>query len=77
MTGQRDMQARTRRGDGGARRLARRGEPLREFGSGHAAVYPRTRMTVRDGIAVFHRGGATLWTCRAHYALANFTIDPV
>ncbi|CAI8695396.1 MULTISPECIES: hypothetical protein [Burkholderia] len=44
--------------------------------NGHGAVYPRTRMTVRDGVAVFHRGGNTLWTCRAHYALANFTIDP-
>ncbi|KWA02833.1 hypothetical protein [Burkholderia territorii] len=44
--------------------------------NGHGPVHPRTRMTVRDGIAVFHRDGDTLWTCRAHYALAHFTIDP-
>ncbi|UJH76257.1 hypothetical protein L0U95_30710 (plasmid) [Burkholderia cenocepacia] len=28
--------------------------------NGHGAVYPRSRMTVRNGVAVFHRGGATL-----------------
>lgn len=45
--------------------------------NGHAAVYPRARMTVDRGAAIFHRDGETLWTCDAAYAAAHFRIDRV
>ncbi|VWC20718.1 hypothetical protein [Burkholderia metallica] len=45
--------------------------------NGHAAVYPRARMTVDHGVAIFHRDGKTMWTCDAAYAAAHFRIDRV
>ncbi|QRR09761.1 hypothetical protein FPJ27_26400 [Burkholderia sp. MS455] len=45
--------------------------------NGHAAVYPRARMTVDRGTAIFHRDGETLWTCDVVYAAAHFRIDRV
>ncbi|AOJ64673.1 hypothetical protein WI80_30305 [Burkholderia ubonensis] len=45
--------------------------------NGHSQVFPKARMTVKDGWAFFQRDGVEVWTCNAVYAAANFNVQPV
>ncbi|ABO60553.1 hypothetical protein LA345_39285 (plasmid) [Burkholderia vietnamiensis] len=49
--------------------------PMAAILNGHGAVFPQSRMTVRDGWAYFMRDGKEVWRCNARYAAFNFTIQ--
>ncbi len=42
--------------------------------NGHSLVFPKARMTVKDGWAFFHRDGVEIWSCNASYAEAQFDV---
>ncbi len=51
--------------------------PLSAAANGHSLVFPKARLTVKDGWAVFYRDGKEVWNCNAAYAGANFNVQPV
>nr|WP_322090141.1 hypothetical protein [Burkholderia cenocepacia] len=42
--------------------------------NGHADVFPRAEMIVKDGWATFARDGVEVWNCSARYATAHFDV---
>ncbi|MGU7782710.1 hypothetical protein [Burkholderia sp. PU8-34] len=44
--------------------------------NGHGAVFPKAKMTVKDGWATFSRDGVEVWNCNARYAAAHFDVQP-
>jgi hypothetical protein len=45
--------------------------------NGHSVVFPKAKMTVKDGWAYFHRDGIEIWSCNAAYAAAQFDVQQV
>ncbi|MDN7465754.1 hypothetical protein QZM50_34090 [Burkholderia gladioli] len=42
--------------------------------NGHSLVFPKARMTLKDGWAFFRRDGVEIWSCNASYAEAQFDV---
>lgn len=56
--------------------VCRERNALSAAANGHSQVFPKARITVKDGWAYFYRDGAEIWNCNAVYAAAQFSVQP-
>lgn len=57
--------------------MCRERNALSAGANGHSQVFPKARMTVKDGWAVFYREGEEVWNCNAAYVAAHFDLQPL